>query len=148
MSEQQKGIKKTVLIIVAIMATFLVLFFNKITTPRYLSDIELKVNGLVLIDEVKRVTASGAISDKLWMLVVNNEKDKQLLEGLRQNLKGGVGKKITLVDKTAIELNANIVTTKKIIPILKPSGEYLGYLTSPYDKKKIIITLSSVVTHR
>ena len=148
MNEQQKGIKKTVLIIVAIMATFLVLFFNKITTPRYLSDIELKVNGLILIDEVKRVTASGAISGKQWMLVVDNEKDKQLLEDLRQGLKGGVGKKIILVDQATVELNAGTNTTKKIIPILKPSGEYLGYLTSPYDKNKIVITLSSVVTHR
>ncbi|MFT5420864.1 MAG: hypothetical protein ACI9D5_001617 [Candidatus Endobugula sp.] len=148
MNEQQKGIKKTVLIIVAIMATFLVLFFNKITTPRYLSDIELKVNGLVLIDEIKRVRASGTISDTQWMLIVNNEQDKQLLEGLRQSLKGGVGKKIILVDQATVELNTEINTTKKIIPILKPSGEYLGYLTSPYDKKKLIVTLSSVVTHR
>ena len=43
----QKKTLKTVLMIVAVIALIQGLFLNKMLTPRYLSDLDLKINGLV-----------------------------------------------------------------------------------------------------
>jgi hypothetical protein len=152
MNEQQKNIKKTVLMIVAIMVTILALFFNKITTPRYLSTIELKINGLEFLDP-KTTAALTSINNELWLLVASDDEDKQLLENLHSSLKNSLQKKVQVVDRAALALDAEILKTrsdrnKKIIPIIRPSGEYAAYFTAPFDSHKMILTLSSIVTHR
>lgn len=76
MNEQQKNIKKTLFILVAVMVTILVLFLNKITTPRYLSNIELKINGLVLIKESKAIIGMEHTQpDALWRIIVKDKDD-------------------------------------------------------------------------
>lgn len=147
MSEQKTNIKKTVLMLIAIMVTILILFFNKITTPRYLSNIELKVNGFILIDEAKGSIVEGDFSKGQWSLVVTDEEDKRFLDTLLPNLKSKVNNQLTVVDGSILTLNQDLNTTTKIIPILKPSGEFLGYFKSPFDHDKMILTLSSIVTH-
>jgi hypothetical protein len=151
-NDQQKSIKKTVWIIVAIMVSILVLFVNKITTPRYLSFIELKINGLILLDKDNRKQVQYTAQPESWLLVVSDEAERQLLESMMDDLDTSIKEKITVVDETTLTLNVDIQTSKSIIPIIKPSGDtsgyYMGYLVSPFDRNKAILTLSSVITHR
>lgn len=147
-SEQQKNIKKTVWVLVAIMVTILVLFINKITTPRYLSQIELKINGLVLLGKESTQTIEELKSSSSWTLLVDSEEEKKLLENIMLSLDNSVKKTITVVEENTLNFQSDIQTNKSTIPIIKPSGEYIAYLVSPYDRNKVILTLSSVVTHR
>lgn len=48
--EQRKGIIKTVIILVAIMAVFFALFLNKLFSPRIMSPEELQINGAIIFD--------------------------------------------------------------------------------------------------
>lgn len=48
---QRRGIIRTVVVLVAIIAIFLVLFFHKLMSPRVLSDRELAANGTVVFDK-------------------------------------------------------------------------------------------------
>lgn len=148
MSSQKKAITKTVLIIVAIMVTILVMFINKITTPRYLSNIELKVNGLEVIRKGQRHHVDATISGDYWMLLAGDREDKSILDELHSQLKPSVRGKVIVVYHSASELKSDANIAGKIIPIIKPSGEFLGYFSYPYDQHKMILTLSSVVTHR
>jgi hypothetical protein len=148
MTSQKKGIQKTICIIVAIMVTILILFFNKITTPRYLSDIELKVNGLELIAKAKRSSVGEGVSGEQWILLVDDSDNKQLLDSVHESLKGKLRKKVLVVYGSTQAFTAEVSTTKKIIPIIKPSGEFVAYFKAPFDKDKMVVTLSSVVTHR
>jgi hypothetical protein len=153
-NEQQKSIKKTVWIIVAIMVSIMVLFVNKITTPRYLSFIELKINGLILLNKDSRTLVQHVSSPNTWLLVVSDEAERQLLESMMEDLDASVKTKIIVVDETVLKSTIDVQTSKSNIPIIKPSGDaagsgyYMGYLVSPYDRNKAILTLSSVITHR
>lgn len=148
MSSQRKAITKTVLIIVAIMVAILAMFINKITTPRYLSDIELKINGLDIILKEQRQSVDASISGDYWMLLASDIDDKTVLDDLHRQLKSSVREKVVVVYHSASELKAGANIVGKVIPIIKPSGEFLGYFSYPYDQHKMILTLSSVVTHR
>lgn len=151
-SEQQKSIKKTVWVIVAIMVTILVLFIHKITTPRYLSQIELKINGLVLFDKADRRTVSIGDGQSSWILLVDSEEERQLFEDIFPLLDNSIKTHVEVKDENALnvafDIQQQIQTSKSTIPLIKPNGEYIGYFVSPYDNNKIILTLSSVVTHR
>jgi hypothetical protein len=151
-NEQQKSIKKTVWIIVAIMVSILVLFVNKITTPRYLSLIELKINGLILLDKENRKIVQHTSPPNSWLLVISDDAERQLLDSMMEDLDTAIKNKITVVDESTLNLNVETNTRKRIIPIIKPSddasGYYMAYLVSPYDRNKSILTLSSVITHR
>ena len=50
LAKQKRGIKLTIGIIVVFITLVLIGFINKITTPRQLNDIELKVNGAFVFD--------------------------------------------------------------------------------------------------
>ena len=54
---QKRGIWLTVIACLVFMAILWGLFFHKITTPRYLSSIELRVNGLVLLEQPQLLSA-------------------------------------------------------------------------------------------
>lgn len=151
--EQQTSIKKTVWIIVAVMVTILTLFIHKITTPRYLSQIELKINGLVLLGKNNsQVIESLGNTGSSWMLLVDNEEERQLFKDIMPLLDNSVKTKIVIKEEMDIgaaqEIQQQIQTSKSTIPLIKPNGEYIGYFVSPYDNNKVILTLSSVVTHR
>jgi hypothetical protein len=151
-TDQQKSIKKTVWIIVAIMVTILALFINKITTPRYLSLIELKINGLVLLKQENKAIIDELVSNPSWLLLVDSEEERQLLKDVALLLDDSVKDNIEVMDESILSaqsgFQSGIKTSKSIILIIKPTGEYIGYLVSPYNRNKVILTLSSVVTHR
>ncbi|MFT6102236.1 MAG: hypothetical protein ACJAZJ_000721 [Candidatus Endobugula sp.] len=151
-TDQQKSIKKTVWIIVAVMVTILALFFNKITTPRYLSLIELKINGLVLFKKENKVIIDELVSNSSWVLLIDSEEEKQLLKDVTLLLDDSVKDNVEVISEGTLgaqyDLQSDIKFNKNIIPIIKPTGEYVGYLISPYNRNKVILTLSSVVTHR
>ena len=146
MQQQQKNIRKTVVVIVAIMATFLALFFHKITTPRYLSDIELKINGLTLLKQpvssasVLANSQSSITTNDRWIVVANNVADKKILEMLHASLKRSLQDKLTIVEQPN--------TKAQKVSIIKPDNLYIGYFTPPYDLNKMKLTLSSLLTHR
>lgn len=48
---QQRGVNKTILIIVAVVSLFMGLLLNKILSPRVLSDAELAANGAIVFDK-------------------------------------------------------------------------------------------------
>ncbi len=154
MNEQQKNIKKTLFILVAVMVTILVLFLNKITTPRYLSNIELKINGLVLIKESKAIIGMEHTQpDALWRIIVKDKDDVLFFSDVYQSLKTSVRENVAVVDSANVtsliySQLSGIPENTKIIPILNPSGELIGYFKKPFDKNKAILTLSSIVTHR
>lgn len=145
-SDQKKSIIKTIVLIVVLMATILTLFLNKITTPRYLSNIELKVNGLILRSDEYSVT----IDDKTaptWLLLAGNDQQKILLNEFHQSLKPSLRKQINIISDGS-ELLPTRLVKDGTIPVIKPSGEYFAYLKPPYDTHKMTLTLSSVITHR
>ena len=74
---QRRGIWLTVTGCLIFISILLGLFFHKITTPRYLSIIELRINGLILLEQPQLLSAlqSGeAVAEQLppgkWSLLV------------------------------------------------------------------------------
>ena len=49
--KQQRNIRLTILVIVVFITVVMALFLNKITTPRVLSNVELRVNGTFVFDQ-------------------------------------------------------------------------------------------------
>ncbi len=142
---QKKKIVKTVAIIVVIMITILVLFIHKITTPRYLSNIELKINGFVLFDNP--ISISEKVSKKIeanqWALLVRTKNQKEIFESFVSAFNQKLPNHIAIVENNITEdsLSSGIL-------LVNPSAEFLGYFKAPYDEHKFILTLASVVTHR
>lgn len=149
MQAQQKNIIKTVLILLVVMISILLLFLNKITTARYLSEIELKINGLILLDKPQRIYEVGTGSS--WTLVASTPAQKIILDDLEQSLRRSV-KESTQIIEAPIQVQSQI---NKIIPdyaafisILNRERELIGYFKPPFDQHKMLLTYSSVVTHR
>ncbi len=148
MQSQQRNIVKTVVIIVAVMVIILALFINKITTPRYLSDIELKINGLVLLkNQVQGSSKTGS-----WQLLASTPEQLQFLEKVIPQLNQSIRHQ---TEWRLVEDNAEFfaVLLKNHLPneqaIVLMSGEQLrGYFKPPFDEHKFLLTYSSVVTHR
>lgn len=49
--EQRRGIHRTIVVVLLIIATFLGLLFHKLSSPRVLSDAELAANGMVVFNK-------------------------------------------------------------------------------------------------
>lgn len=67
---QQRSIWLTVIGCLLFIAILLGLFFHKITTPRYLSAIELRINGLVLLDQPQPLPVLQLPPGKWYVLLV------------------------------------------------------------------------------
>lgn len=156
-AEQKKSIVKTVVIIVLVMVTILVLFIHKITTPRYLSNIELKINGLVLFDQLVSSNLHSAFKADAdeWFLVVSNEEDKKILSDFVREFNQKIPNKVTVLDRDFFSENNIVIpeeimsaSTQKNVLLINSSDQYVAYFKPPYDEHKFILTLSSVVTHR
>lgn len=143
MNAQQKNIAKTVLILCVIMVTFVSLFVHKLTTPRHLSEIELRINGLVL-DEHPLIDFPVEFSGKnKWILVLSDGDNKSFFESVQKNLRDHIGQQLVLVLQ-----EDQWRDDKKQAFLFKPSGDYIAYLKPPFEERKAILTLSSVITHR
>ena len=138
---QKKAIIKTVSIIVVIMTTILVMFINKITTPRYLSDIELKINGLELLKPPYDVKVSNEQSH--WILVASNKEEMDVLESFYASLKTSLRKRVVIQQQDGFPDRRD-----QTIAIVKSGEHYMGDLKPPYDHHKMTLTLASVITHR
>ncbi|MGH1485539.1 MAG: hypothetical protein ACRBCI_04910 [Cellvibrionaceae bacterium] len=143
---QRKNIIKTVIIIVAIMVTILLLFLNKIMTPRYLSDIELKINKLELIKEP--IILDNNI-DK-WLLIAGTTEHTKILTELNLELRDSIQEKTNIVEFKQLSppVDAFPYDPQEHIGIANAKGELIAYFRPPFDQHKMILTYSSVITHR
>ena len=146
--EQKKNISKTIVIIVLVMVTILTLFIIKITTPRYLSNIELKINGLVLLSEPIPIPPLIEPSSSDWLLIVNDAQESALMQSIAIQVGERVEQSIRVLDRQTLSLDSDYRLPLKRIAIIKPQGQYMGYFKKPYNEHKLILTLSSVITHR
>ena len=144
-SSQHKNIRKTIFVTIGIMTTFLLLFLNKITTPRYLSAIELKVNRLELISPIKKVAAESAY----WRFLIMNQEQKQAIEVVLPQLRKKIKAKTMRVSEKSIQDHTIAqYDSAEHIAIINPAGEMVAYFRPPFDDQKMILTYSSLFTHQ
>jgi len=125
------------------MVMVLALFLNKITTPRYLSDIELKINGLVLIKEPIELNDAQPVNDQ-WLLLTHTEKHQQAASQLVESLPRKIAQYTRVQESTVSHPSLESGT----ILIANPQQEIIAYFTPPFDRNKMKLTYSSVFTHR
>lgn len=143
---QKKGVLKTVAILVLVMATILILFLNKITTPRYLSNIELKINGLVWLEQPQLIPVEG----EGWQLLATTPEQFQFLEQVLPQLKSRISQQTEalLIDDESLDiLNKTATVYDPVIGVVS-NKRLLAYLKPPFDEHKFLLTYSSVVAHR
>jgi hypothetical protein len=149
-TNQQKAITKTVAITLLVIATILALFFHKITTPRYLSVVELKINGLVLLSQAVPVTPETGSKDR-WSLIASTDSQAVLLTGFEAELKSSLKSKTQILRGTVdldAQLRNHIPSYPDAIAIINRQQQLVGYLKPPYDQHKMLLTYASVLTHR
>lgn len=149
MQAQQKNIIKTVLIIVVLMVSILLLFLNKITTARYLSDVELRINGLILLDSPQTMEMEQA--DSKWLLVANTQEQKKVLDEFYPSLRKSA-KAITEITLAPISLqsqiNKQLPDYASYISVISKDKKLIAYFKPPFDQHKMLLTYSSIVAHR
>jgi hypothetical protein len=158
MNELDKKIYKTILIIAVVVSVILVLFFNKLTTPRFLSSIELRINGYVLLNadrdgsrkESPIIIAPNPDTEK-WTILVKDETQKQLVNNIFTILKNPMKSNTELLLSTQAintKLSAQLPEKDNFIAVINDDGKLSGYFKPPFDKNKMVLTYSSVFTHR
>jgi hypothetical protein len=158
MNALDKKIYKTIIIIVTVVSVILVLFFNKLMTPRFLSSIELRLNGYVLLNadrdgnrKQSPIIFEQSSDKKQWFILVKNDVQNQLMEDFFTILKDPM-KSHTEVMKTTRELTTKLTQQisdqDNFIAVINDDGKLSGYFKPPYDKTKMVLTYSSVFTHR
>lgn len=145
-NSQQKNIFKTVIITIIVMLVILVLFLNKITTPRYLSDVELKINGLQLLEDSPLVASTNTS----WQLVAANSQQQQVLSEFVLQLKDRIRRntQVTNLSEFSNLSLDNFYPVQEAIGIINPEGQLIAYIKAPFDQQKMILTYSSLITHR
>lgn len=76
---QKRGIKVTIACLLAFICLVLVLFINKITTPRHLSKVELQINGAIEFDTPRRFADINLINHRGEKFENSDLKDKWTL---------------------------------------------------------------------
>lgn len=61
---QKKGIRNTIIVLLSIICAILVLFTNKMLSPRIMSDEELRINGVVVFDSPRIIAPFGLVTHK------------------------------------------------------------------------------------
>lgn len=145
----QRNIWRTLIAALAFMAVVLLLFLNKITTPRYLSDIELRIHGLELLQQPLTLEAQ---TSNQWRLVSMNPQQQTKLNNALAKMPKRIQNKIETLslDKLAEKYRETIATIegKETVKIIKPNGVLFAVLHAPIETNRIVLTLSSVITHR
>jgi len=139
---QKKNITLTVIAAILFMATVLALFINKITTPRYLSTIELKINGLVLLNEL--VNMQAAEPGEQWILLVHNTQQQKAANALLDSLPKKIANSTAVIENTYAYSNL----AQENILIANAEQTIIAYFTPTFDRNKMKLTYSSVFTHR
>ncbi len=157
MNTQDKKILKTVVILVAVMLTILGLFLNKITTPRFLSSIELKVNGYILLNANKDGSRKdsenifGAYDNDKWTIVIIDESQREAITDLLSSLKNPMKSNTDVVllnNEIKAKLSQQLPDRDDIIAVVNENNKLSGYFKAPFDNNKMVLTYSSVFTHR
>lgn len=151
----QKKTLKTVLMIVAVIALIQGLFLNKMLTPRYLSDLDLKINGLVLLQQPQSLSAEAlglTPAPGEWLLLAGNSAQQQVLTDFVAGLKTKIQQQTAIVDiqhwqGAGVDLGADYDSTEAI-GIVDPKQRLVGYLKPPFNDYRMTLTYSSIVTHR
>lgn len=129
------------------MILVLTLFINKLTTPRYLSEIELKINGLILLGEPAALESFPTVQP--WTLVANNKKQQRWLEDWMKQLPKKIKTKAAIIEKeTVINPQFHREITGPKIAIVNSNQQLIGYFKPPFEKNKMKLTFSSIVAHR
>ena len=114
-------------------------------TPRYLSAIELKINGLELLKQPQAVVANS----RGWVLLFKTPTQQKMLKELVPRL----GEKIQMqthikrYDELNIDWQSLPYNSEQSIGIVQPNNQLIGYFKAPFDLHKMILTYSSLVTH-
>lgn len=158
MNELDKRIYKTILIIFVVVSVIMVLVFNRLMTPRFLSTVELRVNGYILLNadrDGSRKQSSSILSasedNKKWFIVVDNEKEKKLITSLlsilNDPMKSNSGVMVSTPDIDT-KLFKQVSNQDNFIAVINDTGKLSGYFKPPFDRNKMVVTYSSVFTHR
>lgn len=157
MNTQDKKIFKTVSILFIVMLVILALFFNKITTPRFLSSIALKVNGYVLLNANKDGSRKSSknifdsYSKEQWTIVILDESQREVITDLLDSLKNPMKSNTNIVllnNEIEAMLSQQLPNRDDIIAVVNDANKLSGYFKAPFDNNKMVLTYSSVFTHR
>ena len=158
MNELDKKIYKTILIIFVVVSVIMVLVFNRLMTPRFLSTVELRVNGYIILnaDRDGSRKASNSIlnsseDNKKWFMVVGNEKEKKLIDDLLSILNDPMKSNTEVMLTTPAvdsKLAEQVSNQDNFIAVINDEGTLSGYFKPPFDRNKMVVTYSSVFTHR
>jgi len=158
MNELDKRIYKTIAIIFVVVSVIMVLVFNRLMTPRFLSTIELRVNGYILLnadrDGSRKLSPSIVNSNednKKWFIVVDNESEKELISNLLSIVNDPMKSNTEVMLSTPIidsKLFQQVSNQNNFIAVINDTGKLSGYFKPPFDRNKMVVTYSSVFTHR
>ena len=158
MNELDKRIYKTIAIIFVVVSVIMVLVFNRLMTPRFLSTIELRVNGYILLnadrDGSRKLSPSIVSSNednKKWFIVVDNESEKELISNLLSIVNDPMKSNTEVMLSTPIidsKLFQQVSNQNNFIAVINDTGKLSGYFKPPFDRNKMVVTYSSVFTHR
>jgi hypothetical protein len=158
MNELDKRIYKTILIIFVVASVIMVLVFNRLMTPRFLSTVELRVNGYILLNadrdgsrKTSPIILKPSEGNEKWFMVVGNETEKKLISNLlsilNDPMKSETGVMLTTpaIDSKLYE---QVSDQDNFIAVINDEGTLSGYFKPPFDTNKMVVTYSSVFTHR
>ncbi|MBX2809922.1 MAG: hypothetical protein KTR20_14965 [Cellvibrionaceae bacterium] len=147
MNAQRKNIYITVALSIGFMVLVLALFLNKMTTARYLSNIELKINGLIMLSQP--IDTGIAQHTGSWRLLVETPQAHKLLGALMTALPKKIQQQTTIIDSTpALQQQLANHLPDDSIAIINQQGQLMAYFKSPFNQHKMKLTYASVVTHR
>lgn len=158
MKELDKRIYKTILIIFVAVSVIMVLVFNRLMTPRFLSTIELRINGYILLNadrDGSRKQSPNILSasedNEKWFIVVDNDKEKKVITYLLSIVNDPMKSKTEVMVSTP-EIDARLIEQvsqqDNFIAVINDTGKLSGYFKPPFDTNKMVVTYSSVFTHR
>lgn len=158
MNELDKRIYKTILIIFVVVSVIMVLVFNRLMTPRFLSTVELRVNGYILLNadrdgsrKQSPIILSSSEDNKKWFIVVDNETEEKLVTSLLSILNDPMQSNTEVLLSTpeiASKLFEQVSDQDNFIAVINDTGKLSGYFKPPFDRNKMVVTYSSVFTHR
>ncbi len=94
---------------------------------------------------------SASEYNKKWFIVVDNEKEQELIVSLLSIVND------PMKSNTEVMLSTPDIDTKlfdqvsnqdNFIAVINDTGKLSGYFKPPFDRNKMVVTYSSVFTHR
>ncbi|MBX2809119.1 MAG: hypothetical protein KTR20_10860 [Cellvibrionaceae bacterium] len=145
---RQKNIYLTLVLSIGFMVLVLALFVNKMMTPRYLSALELKINGLMLLEQAAAI--DGLEADGTWRLLSDAPQAREFLQRFIATLPNKIQQKTQgiALPPERWQVLANKLPSNNVIAIVNQQGQLMAYFTPPFNHNKMKLTYASVVAHR